>query len=109
MNNLTLYLLLAADQAEQSASVDGRTVGEVEILPANVKPKAARTGIYQPRQYGPQTLRQASYRPANGTHRRTGDVRTLAFSATVVANAMGFLALASGTLLLLQIAQVILS
>lgn len=105
MNNLTLYLLLATDEAAESKTTESLAKPEPAKPIAMGGVSANPHGIYQPLRRDSRTLNQASYRPSRGMQPRTPATEKLAFSASVVVNALGFLTLISGFWLLLQIAQ----
>lgn len=116
--NLSLYQLLAAEQEpkpnnpqiESGAYIavdigDDVAAGLIASQAAN-QPIPATRAIYDPSCFSRKTLHQASFRQARSTENPTNTLGALTFSATVLGNALGFLAITSGLLLLLQIVQV---
>jgi hypothetical protein len=101
--NLSLYLLLP-------------TENEVGVTPVSAQPlpgliSQPRSPVYNPHRSAGKGkgLLQASHRQDTDTQIRTIAPSALGFSAAVLANALGFLVLVSGLLLMLQIAQVSLT
>ena len=103
--NLSLYLLLA-EPAEAKKPI------QPEKLPASQKRRSASLPIYQPIYQGDLRVQATGVRKAQAIrvgdeNRRsvTGTSSALAFGLSVAGNAMVFIAMTGGVLLLMQIAQ----
>jgi hypothetical protein len=105
MNHLTLYLLLATDKAVTPNAVESQLATQVASFADTGLSRVRTPGIYQPRGYNAQPLCQASYRPATLKKQGASAAIGLQFTASVIANTIGYLMLTSGLLLLLHIAQ----
>ncbi len=110
MNYLTLYLLLATDKAITSPAAEGQPAAQpavkLEHPSATCLSRDQPPGIYQPHGYRARPLRQASYKSGLLKAQVASAATRLEFTASVIANAVGYLVLTSGLLLLLRIAEV---
>ncbi len=110
MNHLTMYLLLATDKAATSPAVEGQPAAQPAVKLAHPSDtrlsKAQPPGIYQPHGQRARPLYQASYKSGLLKVQGASAATRLEFTASVIANAVGYLVLTSGLLLLLHIAEV---
>lgn len=106
--NLSLYLLLVpSTDAEQHSGLD-------QQHRQKVGPKARRSfvPIYDPLQShkaGNRRLIQASRKPAFVPASKGATVQSIGFGMSVVANALGFLTITAGALMLLRMAEISLT
>lgn len=99
--NLSLYLLLASEND---------IAPETRLVPFSGNSSAQSTGqqikpVYDPRRPAGKALLQASFRRLSSDCAQPRIGNSLGFGVAVVANALGFLTMISGLMLLLQIAQ----